>query len=380
MHNTGDTGNGLADQKSNADAGLYYYRARYYDLSLGRFLNEDPFRFGGGENFYRYVGNNPVRRKDPLGLWQFTMGGGMVLGAQLTFGQNNGQWNFGLASGVGQGFFADYDPMDSGGCHKFYAGGETTAHGGIGLGAYGVVDDNIPWDGGPPNLDVRANFPGVGGVSWSPDHPLEPPHGVIGGGEGGFAGIGFRTYSVPTRCDCPKEWKEHIDMKRFWIVLNSVLIALAFRGGYISMNPDRLRHTNPEPILCLIILLVMPLFPLGAVAYSIGRWKSDQLPRPSWSRNPLGWWRDPLQSLFIFTFIMAAMAIGSAFQKPTFGSVGFWTLGVYVCIAIGLFVGQILVYRIYRQRIASSWVGGWQALASGHGLGVGPLVFARVRV
>jgi hypothetical protein len=137
-----------------------------------------------------------------------------------------------------------------------------------------------------------------------------------------------------------------------WGVVNLVLIADAFREGYLSLTPDRLRHTNPDPVLCLIILLVMPPFALWAVTYSIKRWKADPLPRPSWNRSPLGWWRDPLQALFVLTCIAAATAIGSAVRRPTFGSVGFWTLGVYACFAIGLFVGQILVYRIYRQRIA----------------------------
>jgi len=87
---------------------------------------------------------------------------------------------------------------------QFGAGGETRAHGGIGLGYYAVVADTIDWEG-PPNLNVEANFPGVGVIIWSPDKPLEPPHGVIGVGEGGFAGIGFRYYSPPIRCDCAKE-------------------------------------------------------------------------------------------------------------------------------------------------------------------------------
>jgi RHS repeat-associated protein len=95
-----------------------YYRARYYDSSLGRFLLEDPLDFAGGKNFYRYVGNNPVKHRDPLGLWQLTVGGGLLLGAQLTFGNNGGQYNFGLSSGVGDGGYFHVDPMDSGGCHK----------------------------------------------------------------------------------------------------------------------------------------------------------------------------------------------------------------------------------------------------------------------
>ncbi len=51
------------------ETALYYYRARYYDSSTGRFLNQDPIRFRGGINFYGYVGNSPVNLGDPSGLW-----------------------------------------------------------------------------------------------------------------------------------------------------------------------------------------------------------------------------------------------------------------------------------------------------------------------
>ena len=140
--------------------------------------------------------------------------------------------------------------------------------------------------------------------------------------------------------------------KHFWLIVNLSLIALAVWGGYNSMAPDRLRHTNPDLVAWLIILVAMPLFAVLSVTYSIRRWKSNPLSRPSLRRNPLNWWRDPLQSLFISTCIMVAMAIGSAVQHPAFGSVGFWTLGVYCCFAVGLLVGQFFVYRIYRNRIA----------------------------
>jgi hypothetical protein len=142
-------------------------------------------------------------------------------------------------------------------------------------------------------------------------------------------------------------------MKYFWLVLNTALVVLAFRGGYVSMNPDRLRHTNPDATLCLIAVLITPPFTVGCVAYSIRRWKTDPLFRPSWSRNPFNWWGDPLQALFVYTWVMVAVTLGSGVQHPSFGSVGFWTLGVYSSVAIGLVAGQILVYRIYRQHIAS---------------------------
>jgi RHS repeat-associated protein len=50
------------------DLGLAYYRARYYDSKVGRFISEDPIKFSGGMNFYAYVGNDPVSSTDPSGL------------------------------------------------------------------------------------------------------------------------------------------------------------------------------------------------------------------------------------------------------------------------------------------------------------------------
>ncbi|QPJ66754.1 MAG: RHS repeat-associated core domain-containing protein [Candidatus Nitrohelix vancouverensis] len=47
--------------------GLYYYRARYYDPEVGRFLTEDPMGFAAGINFYAYVNNNPINANDPSG-------------------------------------------------------------------------------------------------------------------------------------------------------------------------------------------------------------------------------------------------------------------------------------------------------------------------
>ncbi len=52
--------------------GLYYYRARYYDPVLGRFLSTDPAAARIDQplelNPYAYVRNNPLRYVDPLGL------------------------------------------------------------------------------------------------------------------------------------------------------------------------------------------------------------------------------------------------------------------------------------------------------------------------
>jgi len=49
------------------ETGLFHYRARAYDPSIGRFLQEDPIGFSGGINFHTYVQNNPINLVDPNG-------------------------------------------------------------------------------------------------------------------------------------------------------------------------------------------------------------------------------------------------------------------------------------------------------------------------
>lgn len=49
-------------------SGLYYYRARYYDPALGRFISEDPLGFDAGDiNLYQYAAANPINHNDPSG-------------------------------------------------------------------------------------------------------------------------------------------------------------------------------------------------------------------------------------------------------------------------------------------------------------------------
>jgi RHS repeat-associated protein len=52
----------------DGEIGLYFYRARYYDAIVGRFIGEDPIGFSAGDaNLYRYVFNKTTDRRDPMG-------------------------------------------------------------------------------------------------------------------------------------------------------------------------------------------------------------------------------------------------------------------------------------------------------------------------
>ncbi|HMG74378.1 MAG TPA: Ig-like domain-containing protein [Pyrinomonadaceae bacterium] len=67
---------GYTGRERDPDTGMLYYRARFYDPTLGRFIGEDPVGFQGGINFYAYVKNAPLKFRDPTGLdpwntWDF---------------------------------------------------------------------------------------------------------------------------------------------------------------------------------------------------------------------------------------------------------------------------------------------------------------------
>lgn len=73
------------------ESGLYYYRARYYDPGIGRFLREDPLRGNLRApqtlNLYPYTSNNPLVFIDPLGLvrwWDATKAGMGIVGKHPT--------------------------------------------------------------------------------------------------------------------------------------------------------------------------------------------------------------------------------------------------------------------------------------------------------
>ena len=68
LEESGELSNRLTytGQIYDEETGLYYLRARYYNPSLGRFLQEDTYR-GDGLNLYAYCANNPVMYFDPSG-------------------------------------------------------------------------------------------------------------------------------------------------------------------------------------------------------------------------------------------------------------------------------------------------------------------------
>jgi RHS repeat-associated protein len=84
--------------------GFTFYRTRWYDGRIGRFVSEDPIGLNGGDiNVFGYVKSNPINFKDPLGLVSNPFYAGCVatyttLGAGVGFVAGGG---LGLITGPG---------------------------------------------------------------------------------------------------------------------------------------------------------------------------------------------------------------------------------------------------------------------------------------
>jgi RHS repeat-associated protein len=73
-------------RERDPETGMLYYRARFYDPQLGRFISEDLIGLDAGINPYAYVKNEPVRFIDPFGFTRCSRVLGTMAGALIGAG------------------------------------------------------------------------------------------------------------------------------------------------------------------------------------------------------------------------------------------------------------------------------------------------------
>ncbi|KKQ08404.1 MAG: RHS repeat-associated core domain protein [Candidatus Daviesbacteria bacterium GW2011_GWB1_36_5] len=216
---------------------LYYFNARYYDATIGRFINVDPIQ--DGLNWYVYCNNNPLNFKDPTGLQTNNEDG------SITFNNKNDElkngateagfdnWNHSLDKGK----FTNQDGNDVSDYVKGlydksgkWLGGENDSLEGITLNSFDTKQENLEIEKSTNNKEINWNTvrSGFEDVAWGTGQAAASIVLVAAGTASAETGVG------PIACYGAAYWYGMQAIGSFTMGLSKV--ALGFQGIEPNIN------------------------------------------------------------------------------------------------------------------------------------------------
>ncbi|MEQ8735023.1 MAG: RHS repeat-associated core domain-containing protein [Rhodospirillaceae bacterium] len=105
----------FAGRRLDPETGLYFYRARYYNASLGRFLQIDPIGYQDSMGLYQYALNDPLNRIDPSGTLVIWVEADAIANLGVTPVEVNGSTGFYLSIPTSRGQKFSFGPYVAGG-------------------------------------------------------------------------------------------------------------------------------------------------------------------------------------------------------------------------------------------------------------------------
>ena len=138
---------------------------------------------------------------------------------------------------------------------------------------------------------------------------------------------------------------------KIWPIIYILLIPFTIFTGFHSLRPEDTAGTNPDWVLVIVTFIACSFFPLAAVAFGLNYTKKDSIQKPTWDRHPIGWWTDTLQSLRFTLVYLSLYALGAVFAFQRADENGRMMFFFILSMPVGLFLGERLVYAIYRNKI-----------------------------
>lgn len=146
----------------------------------------------------------------------------------------------------------------------------------------------------------------------------------------------------PTRCSRRSQ--------RAWLFVNIALFVLAIWTGYSETTAAQLKSQDRPIALCAAAAFGMALLAVGAPYFA----RSDGLQRPTLNRNPFCWWSDPLQAVFVSTFVCFGLLAGSILSLFVASRAAIWMVPVFGSMLLGLIAGQVIAYQLYAKWLIAS--------------------------